>query len=122
METTILTKTSSSEQLKSYFENVLALYNANDKYPINLDDVWPLVYSAKNKATRALRENFVEDDDYITVTQNGQGGQFSRTDYHLSVSCMEYLIARKVRPVFEVYRNVFKKVAKGELADRKSVV
>jgi len=106
-----LTRESSNEQIKAYFEKVLELYNSNEKFPINLDDVWALVYSAKNKATRALRENFVENEDYITMTQNGQGGQFAKTDYFLSVSCLEYFIAKKVRPVFEVYRQVFKKVA-----------
>ena len=33
----------------------------------------------------------------------------------LSVPCLEFFIARKVRPVFEVYRQVFHKVASGEL-------
>lgn len=31
----------------------------------------------------------------------------------LSVPCLEFFIARKVRPVFEVYRKVFHKVAEG---------
>lgn len=33
----------------------------------------------------------------------------------LSIPCLEFFIARKVRPVFEVYRQVFHKVASGEL-------
>ena len=33
----------------------------------------------------------------------------------LSVPCLEFFIARKVRQVFEVYRQVFHKVASGEL-------
>lgn len=36
-------------------------------------------------------------------------------DYKLSVSCMEHLIARKVRPVFEVYRQFFHGVRRGEI-------
>ena len=36
--------------------------------------------------------------------------------YMLSVPCLEYLIARKVRPVFEVYRQVFHKVAGGGIS------
>lgn len=31
----------------------------------------------------------------------------------LSIPCLEYFIARKVRPVFEVYRKVFHKVVTG---------
>lgn len=34
--------------------------------------------------------------------------------YYLSVSCLEFFIARKVRPVFEVYRQVFHRVAEGQ--------
>lgn len=113
--TTILTKDSSSEQIKAYFEAVLKLYQSNEKFPVNLDDVWMLVYSGKNKAVRALKKGFVENEDFITMTQNGQGGQFARTDYFLSVPCMEYFIAKKVRSVFNVYRQVFKKVATGEV-------
>ena len=115
-----LSKTSTNEQIKAYFERVLQLYQSNEKFPINLDDVWMLVYSAKNKAVRALKQNFIENEDYIPLTQNGQRsekGQFAGggTTYHLSVSCMEYLIAKKVRTVFNVYREVFKKVATGEV-------
>ena len=115
-----LSKNSTNEQIKAYFERVLQLYQSNEKFPINLDDVWMLVYSAKNKAVRALKQNFIENEDYIPLTQNGQRsekGQFAGggTEYHLSVSCMEYLIAKKVRTVFNVYREVFKKVATGEV-------
>ena len=38
----------------------------------------------------------------------------------LSVPCLEFFIARKVRPVFEVYRQVFHKVASGDLPLRMS--
>lgn len=38
----------------------------------------------------------------------------------LSVPCLEFFIARKVRPVFEVYRQVFHKVASGELIQSKA--
>ena len=40
------------------------------------------------------------------------GGRPQNT-YMLSVPCLEFFIARKVRPVFEVYRQVFHKVAGG---------
>jgi len=112
---TSLTKDCPAETLRAYFQHVLILYKGGEAYPVNLDDVWMLVYSAKNKATRALRRDFIEGEDFITVTIPGQGGQFGRTDYKLSTACFEYFIARKVREVFEVYRTVFKKVATGEV-------
>ena len=73
-----------------------------------------LVYSEKSKAVRALRENFIENVDFTTIAQNGEGGKFARTDYFLSLPCMEFFIARKVRPVFEVYRQVFHKAVRSK--------
>lgn len=105
----ILSKESSTSEIKRYFDAVLKLSQSDNEFPINLDEVWMLVYSEKSKAVRALKDNFIADVDYITLAQNGQGGQFARTDYFLTLSCMEFFIARKVRPVFEVYRKVFHK-------------
>ena len=114
----VLSKSSSSEDLKRYFTAVLELSKSDNKFPINLDEVWPLVYSEKSKAVRALRKNFYEGEDYTAqkgdyqgFAQNGKAHDYSSVDYFLSLSCLEYFIARKVRPVFEVYRQVFHKVA-----------
>lgn len=41
--------------------------------------------------------------------KDGRGGH-NKVTYYLSVSCAEYLIVRKCRPVFEVYRRIFHKV------------
>ena len=82
---------------------------SGEEFPVNLELVWPLVYSEKGKAARALTSEFIEGVDYQVFAQNGKnpvGGRPS-DDYYLSVSCMEFFIARKVRPVFEVYRQVF---------------
>lgn len=109
-----LTKSSTSNEIKDYFNAVLMLSKQKEEYPVNLDEVWPIVYSEKSKAVRALRENFIEDVDFTTVAQNGEGGKFASTDYFLSVSCMEFFIARKVRVVFEVYRQVFHHTANNQ--------
>ena len=104
-----LTKSSSESDLKRYFTAVLELSHNDNRFPINLDEVWTLAYVERGKATKALRKYFFENEDFITVAQPGKGGQFDKIDYYLSVSCLEYFIARKVRPVFEVYRQVFHK-------------
>lgn len=111
-----LTKQSGENEIKSYFAEVLKLSNSDEKFPVNLNDVWPLVYSEKSKAVRALKGNdlFIEGIDYQPLAQNGQrlkNGQFKEGEnvYLLSVPCLEFFIARKVRPVFEVYRQVFHK-------------
>ena len=135
-----LTKQSSESEIKAYFIQVLNLSRSKEEFPVNLDEVWALAYKEKGKAVRALRTNelFVEGIDYQVFTQNGQktdgvfaqngkksddaqdegrnvGGRPQNT-YMLSVPCLEFFIARKVRPVFEVYRQVFHKVAGGGIS------
>lgn len=122
MQNIILTKESSNEEIKSYFLAILELSKADNDFPVNLDDVWPLVYSRKEEAVRALSKNFLENIDYQPLRQNAErskDGKFSgenKITYHLTLSCMEFFIARKVRPVFEVYRKVFHGVAQGSIA------
>lgn len=100
--------------IRSYFEKVLNLSKLGDKFPVNLDDVWPLVYSAKEKAVRALvsSDQFMQGIDYEILATNGENITVGRpvNVYMISISCMGYFIARKVRSVFNVYRDVFHKV------------
>lgn len=134
---TQLTKASTSDELRQYFNAILQLAKSENKFPINLDEVWALVYSQKHHAIRELKKSFIEGEDYITtpvidfnviqsaennlLTQNGEqdskkkwGGN-NKVTYFISLSCLEYFIARKVRPVFEVYRQVFHKTAQQQM-------
>ena len=131
----VLSKESSESEIRAYFNAVLKLSQSDNEFPINLEEVWPLVYSEKGKAVRALTSNeqFIEGVDYKSVAQNGKqdckqfpkngeqdsingwGGN-NKVDYYLTVACMEFFIARKVRPVFDVYREVFHKVTKHQLS------
>lgn len=122
----ILSKESSESEIKAYFNAVLKLSQSDNEFPINLEEVWSLVYSEKGKAVRALKESFIEDVDYKTLAQNGKqnsdngwGGN-NKVDYYLTVSCMEFFIARKVRPVFEVYRKVFHNTVQKAIEDKKN--
>lgn len=113
-----LTVKSSNEELKAYFEAVCKIVDSNcDEFPINLDEVWPLCYGRKSDAVEALAKDFLQDVDYKVIRQNPQNPLGGRpvNEYHLSTSCFEFFIARKVRPVFEVYRQFFHKVRRGEL-------
>ena len=124
MANIILSKGSSENELKGYFEAVLKLAQSANEFPINLEDVWMLVYSEKGKAVRALKKDFIEGIDYTSFAQNGKreiGGTVTH-NYMLSTSCLEYFIARKVRPVFEVYRQVFHKAVKKEITYTESQV
>ena len=116
MNELVLTKSSSESDLKRYFTAVLELSKTDNKYPINLDEVWMLVYERRDKAFNSLKRHFFEGEDFY-LTQMGKVVTFKelqngiKTECYLTVSCMEYFIARKVRPVFEVYRQVFHKTA-----------
>lgn len=144
-----LTKQSSDSEIKAYFIQVLNLSRSKEEFPVNLDDVWPLVFNFRSDAVRALSKNnlFVKDIDYQVLSTNAQkSGVFPQNaqksgvsakngkksdnkqdegksvmgrpqnTYMLSVPCLEFFIARRVRPVFEVYRQVFHKVAGGGIS------
>ena len=141
-----LTKQSSDSEIKAYFIQVLNLSRSKEEFPVNLDEVWPLVFNFRADAVRALAKNnlFVKDIDYQVFSKNAENSEVlfhstnksneatsdnAKTDkdgrnlggrpqntYMLSVPCLEFFIARKVRPVFEVYRQVFHKVAGGGIS------
>lgn len=116
----ILSKESSESEIKRYFNAILELSKSDNEFPINLDEVWMLVYPRKDHAVRELVDSsqFIEGVDYQVFLKNGENPKGGRptNEYKLTVSCMEFFIVRKVRPVFEVYRQVFHKIAKHELS------
>lgn len=111
-ENLILTKDSNPSDIERYFRGVLELDQQDKVFSVNLDDVWQLAYTRKDAAVRALKANFIENVDYLPLPQNverSEDGTFisGGTDYYLTSACLEYFVARKIRPVFEVYRRVF---------------
>ena len=76
-----LTKQSSDSEIKAYFIQVLNLSRSKEEFPVNLDEVWPLVFKFRSDAVRALtRSNlFVKDIDYQVLSTNAQkSGVFSQ--------------------------------------------
>lgn len=124
---------STTSEIKRYFMAVLELSKSKEEFPVNLDAVYPLVYSQKGHSLRELKSKFIEGVDYylsqngkvVTVNNLANGVKY---DCYLSLPCMEFFIARKVRPVFDVYREVFHKmneiapkVAKSSAADKRII-
>lgn len=105
----ILTKQSNPSDIERYFRGVLELDKQNKEFSVNLDDVWQLAYERKDNAVRGLKANFIENVDFIVIRNNAENSSAGRPtdDYYLTSACLEYFVARKVRPVFEVYRRVF---------------
>lgn len=99
------------EGLKIYFSKILQLQQQGDEFPVDLEQVFPLIYSRKEEAIRALKCNntFLKGIDYQVLRKNAENSKGGRPEeiYNISVSCFEYFIARKKRQVFEVYRQVF---------------
>ncbi len=111
-----LTKMSENSEVKAYFTKVFELKQSGKEFPVNLDEVWALVYGRRDVAVKTLKSDFVENVDYQPLRQkversykDTKGGGHNRIDYYLSVECMEYFIAKKVKLVFDVYRQVFHK-------------
>ena len=100
--------------IRNYFQYILTLSKSGEPYPVDLEDVYYLVYKKKSDAVDALKkgEVFMQDVDYQVLRQNPQNlfGGRPKDIYKLSIPCLEFFIARKVRPVFEVYRQVFHQV------------
>lgn len=113
----VLSKESSESEIKTYFNAVLELSKSESEYPVDLDSVWMLVYGKKSDSVEALQRDFMENIDYQVLRQNPQNSKGGRPTmkYYLTVACMEFFIARKIRMVFDVYRQVFHKVANGEM-------
>ncbi len=51
-----LTKQSSESEIKAYFEGIAKLMQSNEPFPVNLEDVWQLVYATKGKAFQTLKK------------------------------------------------------------------
>lgn len=131
--TVSLSLLSTTSEIKRYFMAVLELSKSKEEFPVNLDAVYPLVYSQKGHSLRELKSKFIEGVDYY-LSQNGKVVTVNnlvngvKYDCYLSLPCMEFFIARKVRPVFDVYREVFHKVneiapkvVKSSAADKRKI-
>ena len=49
-----LTKQSSNNEIQLYFEKVRALRLSKEEFPVNFDEVWPLVYENRGNAKRDM--------------------------------------------------------------------
>lgn len=127
-----LTKESSQEELRAYFALVLDYAKTQDEFPVDLDDVWPIAYDRKDNAVKAIKKSewFVEGEDYVTEktrevfrqmaenspaekpTEEKDLGGRPEEKYYLTTSTFEFFIARRVRPVFNVYRKCLHAMAR----------
>ena len=69
-----LSKTSSSEEIKMYFNAILKLAKASEEFPVNFDEVWMLVYNRRDYAVDALKKDFIEGVDYVCTSVKTEVG------------------------------------------------
>ena len=131
--TVSLSLLSTTSEIKRYFMAVLELSKSKEEFPVNLDAVWALAYTTKRNAFVELKKSFIEGVDFYLMQKNKVVNTNNlvngvKYDCHLSLPCMEFFIARKVRPVFDVYREVFHKVneiapkvSKSSAADKRKI-
>ena len=90
-----LTKTSDPITIRDYFRGVLELSRQSKQFPVDLEDIWPLVYSRKDAATRELQKNFIEGIDYQLLHQKVEAenrkNNAIKIVYLLSVPFLKYI-------------------------------
>jgi len=97
--------------LQQYFLDVRKRQAEGERFPFDLDELVPSVYTQKVNAIKTLTSKFAQDIDYSTVypevkcTAFGTGAQPIK--YMLSSAAFEFMVAKKNRAIFEVYRRVF---------------
>lgn len=85
-----LTKQSTDQEIKAYFEEVLRMSRDSEEFPVNLDDVWPLVYAEKGKAVRALKSNLLISETPLLmlngslIIKNNYRGHEGHRDLNIS--------------------------------------
>lgn len=60
------------ENLKDYFTFLCNAHSKNERFPVDLDLVWPLAYSRKDHAVRELKQNFIEGFDCQPLRKNAE--------------------------------------------------
>ena len=103
------------DRVREYFAYLFDAEERGDEFPVDLDAVWMMAYTTKFNAKRALIEDeqFYEGEDYLLLRNEeqskvnvaGHGGGLNRERIQLSLGCFEFFVARKSRPVFEIYRQ-----------------
>ena len=117
-------RTTQADKLHDYFSGIFRAEESGEEYPVELGHIWPIGYTRKDSAVRALENNpsFTKGIDYEvfrTIAENSEGGRPAE-EYRLTVSCAEFLAVRANREVFEVYRQcrqAIKNILKGALPD-----
>lgn len=99
----------SVDVVRGFFERVFAAEASGTLFPCDLDVFWPMAYTQKGHAIRSIeRQGFIEGEDFIRIlSQNGKNSGRGQPiqQIMMTVQCTEHLVARKVKTIFEIYRQ-----------------
>jgi hypothetical protein len=98
-ETTIL--------LENYFRGIKSRHDSGEAYPYEIDEMVPTVFSSKQKAVDALLRDFTQDVDFRRSTVRLGENPTPKELYSLTPLAFEFMVARKSKPIFEIYHRVF---------------
>lgn len=94
-----LNKRLSDEHMNWYTALLSARLGSDEKYHIDLDDLWPMLeYSRKDNATKVLEEKYRKDTDYFlprddSERKTGRGGH-NQKHYLLTFECARKFASR----------------------------
>ncbi len=98
-------------QVRVYFAFLFEAEQSGEQFPVDFDRVWPMAYRLRENAIRALvdESGCYEGEDWILL--NSELNSYHRCvgrpkeQIPLSISCLEYFIVKKIRPIFEIDRQ-----------------
>jgi hypothetical protein len=101
-------KQGDTSKVKKFFEIIFSKENKGNIFPVDLDDVFQIVYERKDHAVRALKADFIEDVDYQIFPKNGDRKTAFKSNetYKLTIKAFEFFIVRKDRQLFNCYSEV----------------
>lgn len=96
-----------ASKLRVYFDRVFQAEESGEEFPVQLAHIWPIGYSRKDNAVAALRKNFVQGTDYVSVHSivEREIGATSKTEYKLSKEAAIRFCELKATPLRQ-YSNL----------------
>ena len=104
--TKLVKKDFSNEELRKIFieiKNARRKSLDGEKFVLDLDLVWPLLYTHKHNAVKYVLANYIKSVDYQHLNQTVDTHHKNVDQYMLSVFCFEHLLSVKNKDVFRVY-------------------
>jgi hypothetical protein len=99
-------KEGNTSKIKQFFQVLFNKENKGVQFPVDLDEVWDIVYSEKSKAVRALKTDFIHGTDFSPKMAKTKDTGRPTEKYYLSIKAFEFFIVRKDRELFSCYSEV----------------